>query len=229
MKKLEDLAVSDPAQRLLISKSYSNMSLDPIIVRSYKPEWPAQFEKIKEELESDFADYGCKFESIEHIGSTSVPGQTAKPVIDIHVITADEDFNDENKKKFIDAMFNGERRGDYAYKGDGGVGGRWAFKLNGVRPWRNISVVAKGSLVSRANLAVRDTLRKNDALRDKYGMVKKELAKETYYHVNAYSQAKNPIIREILKEAGWTDEEINEKEKNAHPTYPELWPGGKGF
>ena len=205
------------------------MSLDPIIVVRYQKEWPEQFQKIKEELESDYADFGCKYVAIEHIGSTSVPGQRAKPVIDIHVIVKPEDFNEANQDRFIDAMFYGDRRGDYQYKGDGGVGGRWSFKLVGVEPFRNISVVAQGSLVSRANLAVRDTLRNNPQLREKYGAVKKELAKRTYYHVNAYSQNKNGIIREILRAAGWTDAEIDEKEANVHITHPEMWPGGQGF
>ena len=155
------------------------MSLGPIIVSRYDKEWPKQFERIREELASDFSDFGLQYIAIEHIGSTSVPGMRAKPVIDIHVIIEPEDFNEENKQKFIDAMFLGNRRGDYHYTGDGGIGGRWSFKLKGVQPWRNISVVAKDSLQSRSNLAVRDTLRSNEELREKYGRIKRELSKET--------------------------------------------------
>ena len=208
------------------------MSVNPIIILPYQKAWVEEFQLIKAELEGDLTDFGCNFISIEHVGSTSVPGQAAKPVIDIHVIIPAEDFNDKNRDRFQEAMFNGERRGDYHLMGDGGVGGRWSFKLHfetRCQPWRNVSVVAQGSLVSRTSLAVRDTLRKDANLREKYGRVKMELAKETFYHVTAYSLRKNAIIAEILRKAGWTDKEIKAKEDNVTVVYPEINWGGRGL
>ena len=202
------------------------MAVNPIIVLPYQPEWPVQFEIIKADLASDLADFGCNYITIEHIGSTSVPGQAAKPVIDIYIIIPAEDFNERNRLLFCDAMFNGEQRGDYRYMGDGGVGGRWSFKIC-LEPRRNISVVAEGSLVSRTSLAVRDTLTSHPELREKYGNIKMEIARETLYHVKGYSQRKNAIIAEILRTAGWSEEEIKVKEDNVTVVLPEIEPGGK--
>ena len=210
----------------------STMSINPIIILPYQKAWAREFEVIKAELAGDFTDFGCNFISIEHVVSTSVPGQAAKPVIDIHIIIPAEDFNDQNRERFQEAMFNGDRRGDYHLMGDGGVGGRWSFKIHfetRSQPWRNVSVVAQGSLVSRTSLPVRDTLRKDPQLREKYGKVKKELAKETYHHVTAYSLRKNAIIREILKKAGWSEGDIKAKEDNITVVYPEIQWAGRGF
>ena len=207
------------------------MSVTPIVILPYQEAWEQEFELIKAELEGDLSDFGCNFISIEHVGSTSVPGQAAKPVIDIHVIISAEDFNDKNRERFQEAMFNGERRGDYQLIGDGGVGGRWSFKIHfetRSQPWRNVSVVAQASLVSRASLAVGNTLRKDPELREKYGRVKQVLAKQTFYHVTAFSLRKE-CDHSGVRKAGWTEDDIKAKEDNGTVVYPERQWGGRGF
>ena len=87
-------------------------------------------------------------------------------------------------------------------------------------------MVAQGSLVSRTSLAVRDTLRKDPQLHEKYG---KELAKETYHHVTAYSLGKNAIVGETLKKAGWSEGDIKAKENNVTVVCPNIQWAGRGF
>ena len=52
-------------------------------IEPYNPEWANQFELIKKDILSAFGDLALE---IEHIGSTSIPGMWAKPLIDVMVI-----------------------------------------------------------------------------------------------------------------------------------------------
>jgi GrpB-like predicted nucleotidyltransferase (UPF0157 family) len=77
------------------------MTLDKMLKRPYSidpynPEWPIQFQIIKKDLEESFGD---KALSIDHVGSTSIPGMCAKPVIDVCVVIDHyEEFPTEKEK-----------------------------------------------------------------------------------------------------------------------------------
>lgn len=191
-------------------------------VDPYNEEWPAQFSTIKTNLAANLADYGISYISIDHVGSTSVPGLAAKPVIDIHIVVAAVDFHSDNHSRFIDALREGDHQGGYTPKGDGGVKGKWSFKLEGIEPWRNVAVVAEGSMPWRSARSLRDTLKMDAELRDEYGRVKMELIQKEYNSYSGYSIAKNDIIRKILTQGGWSNEEIDEKEASVTVWLPEL-------
>ena len=191
-----------------------------IEIWNHDPDWPIQFEIIKAELTGDLTDSGIPFLSIEHIGSTAIPHLPAKPIIDILIIIPLSDFNPTRLQEFRDALGWGNRQGGYHYIGNGGVQGRWSFKLAGKEPQRNVYVVAERSLPVRSCLSLRDTLHKNVGLRDEYGRLKIELAERDYDNVMQYSTLKNPVVRKILLEAGWSEEEIDEKEANGLKDWP---------
>lgn len=191
-----------------------------ITICAYDAEWPAQFEAIKEELAQDLAEEGIPVLSIEHVGSTSVPGLVAKPIIDILVVIPSAEFTMPRLQEVKDALGWGARQGGYHYIGDGGVKGRWSFKLYDVEPVRNVYVVAEGSLPLRSCLALRETLRVNERLRDEYARVKIGLAQREYDNVMQYATLKNPIVNKILREAGWTEAEIDEKERVVVKDWP---------
>lgn len=183
-----------------------------IFMSEYNPEWPAQFNVIKEELAGDLGDEGVSYLSIEHVGSTSVPSLPAKPIIDILIIIPTADFDLQHLEQFKEALTWGKRQGGYHYNGDGGVQGRWSFKLWEKEPVRHVYVVAEGSMPVRNCRALRDTLRRHPGLRGEYGAAKIELARNEYDNIMQYSTLKNPVIRKILREAGWSEQEIDEKE-----------------
>ncbi len=191
-----------------------------ITISAYDAEWPAQFEAIKGELASDLAEEGIPFLSIEHVGSTSIHGLAAKPIIDILIVIPSADFNLLRLQEFKDALGWGARQGGYHYIGDGGVKGRWSFKLCDVEPARNVYVVAEGSLPLRSCLALRETLRANEELREEYARLKMGLAQIEYDNVMQYATLKNPVIRKILREAGWSEADIDEKEKQSVQDWP---------
>jgi GrpB-like predicted nucleotidyltransferase (UPF0157 family) len=182
-----------------------------IIVVPYVPTWPEQFEAIKADLASDLALYNAEYISIEHVGSTSVPGLAAKPILDIAIVIADATKFDGVHY----TLFWGERQGGYRYIGTGGVDGRWSFKLYNILPQRNVYVVLKDSMVLRSYVDLRETLRADTVLRDEYGALKMELAKREWDDVMEYATAKNGMVRKILEKAGWSQDEIDEKERRA--------------
>jgi GrpB protein len=97
--------------------------------------------------------------SIEHVGSTSVPGLAAKPILDIDVIVEAAHMN-----AAIEAL---ESVG-YVHRGDLGLEGREAFDAPDDGPRRNVYFCTAGTLNVRNHLAVREVLRRRDDLRDTY-------------------------------------------------------------
>ena len=102
-------------------------------IKAYDPIWPKQFEAIKQDLEADLADAEVSYLSIEHIGSTSVPGLGSKAstnpqddvwgeaILDVCIVVKRAHFNEQGLKAFRDALMWGTRQGGYFYIGDGGV------------------------------------------------------------------------------------------------------------
>lgn len=196
-----------------------------IWIHEYRPTWPTSFQNIKQELAFDLAHAKVSYLSIEHIGSTAVPGLIGKDVIDILIVIPPANFKDVILQQFKGALMLGEKQGGYYYLGNGGVQGRWSFKLHPGDPDvervdRHVYVAAEGSMPHRNYLALRDTLRKEPELRDEYGAVKLEASVGEYHNIMQYATKKNGIIRRILRRAGWSEEEIDEKESQAVRDWP---------
>lgn len=94
--------------------------IQKMVIESYNPKWLQQFILIKQMLEQNLREYI----SIEHVGSTSIPGIKAKPIIDIDVVVQDE-------AQFLSVKEDLEKIG-YVYKGDLGISGREAFDEDNV-------------------------------------------------------------------------------------------------
>jgi GrpB-like predicted nucleotidyltransferase (UPF0157 family) len=164
--------------------------MSSVRVVPYDPEWIDQFSSIRAELETALG--GVPVVGIEHVGSTSVPGLAAKPVIDVDVVVDRAHF-----QAAIDALV----AAGYSHRGDLGVEDRHSMaEPGGIR--RNVYVVVDGSLALRNHLAVRDTLRSDPVLRTRYAQRKVELAQEEWETTDAYAVAKSDIIQEILNAAG---------------------------
>ncbi len=92
-------------------------------------------------------------------------------------------------------------------EGELGIPQRWAFKAPDGYPQTATFVVVDGCLSLRNHLAVRDTLRRNPALRDEYGRVKQEVGAWARDIVE-YGQAKTPTVRKVLAATDLTEEQI---------------------
>ncbi|CAF9941468.1 hypothetical protein IMSHALPRED_002589 [Imshaugia aleurites] len=196
-----------------------------IWIYEYQASWPSDFEAIKSELAFDLALGQATYLTIEHVGSTAVPGLIGKNVIDILIVIPSADFHAGVLTRFKEALMCGEKQGGYYYLGNGGVQGRWSFKLHPCEPGlarveRHVYVAAEGSMPHRNYLALRDTLRVEPGLRDEYGAVKLEASVGEYDNVMQYATKKNGIVRKILRKAGWSEEEVDEKEAQAVKDWP---------
>lgn len=166
-----------------------------ITVIPYSPEWPAQFARVAVDLRRALAD--VPIVSIEHVGSTSVPGLAAKPVVDIDIVVEREQVSPA-----IAALVDA----GYAHRGDLGVTDRESMAAPD-EPRRNVYVCVEGTLHVRNHLAVRDILRRRPDLRDRYGAVKTELARDPGIDIDAYLAGKSPVLQDVLAESDLTADE----------------------
>jgi GrpB-like predicted nucleotidyltransferase (UPF0157 family) len=161
----------------------------------YDPTWPQQFARIGSSLARAL---GPIDHSIEHVGSTSLPGLAAKPVLDIDVIVAQND---------VDAAITALEAIGYQSQGDLGVPGRHSLQAPDDDPRRNVYLCEEGCLSVRNHLAVREILRGNRELRDEYAAVKLDLAARELASIDAYIAGKSAVLQKILAEAGLSQTE----------------------
>jgi GrpB-like predicted nucleotidyltransferase (UPF0157 family) len=171
----------------------------PIRVVPYDPSWPDHFATIRAALADALRHVPVL--SIEHVGSTSVPGLPAKPVIDVDVVVLREDLIPA-----IQALVSA----GYRHEGDLGIRDRHVMRARDREPERNVYVAVDGSLALRNHRAVRQVLRSDPALRDEYGRLKLDLAGRHAEDMGAYVAAKTELLGSILAKGGLTDEERGE-------------------
>ena len=175
-------------------------------VVAYDPGWPHAFEAVRSELE--LALRRVTVDSIEHIGSTSVPGLAAKPVIDIDVVV---------DRSWTRAATAALVASGYEALGELGVPDRYAFMAPDGVPRRNVYVTVAGSLSLRNHLAVRDTLRREARLRDEYSAFKISLSTREFSGMEEYVTAKTDLLRRVLVHAGFDPGELAEIERINRP------------
>jgi GrpB-like predicted nucleotidyltransferase (UPF0157 family) len=168
-----------------------------IEVVEYDATWPAVFARLRATYAAALEAAGVPYVAIEHVGSTSVPGLAAKPVIDCDVVVADE---------HVQAASDVLVELGFRPVGELGIPQRWAFKHPTDWPRNHTYVVVAGSLALRNHLAVRDALRADAHLRDEYAVVKRRVA-TTAADIEEYGQGKNAMVQEILRAAGLSDDE----------------------
>jgi GrpB-like predicted nucleotidyltransferase (UPF0157 family) len=150
------------------------------------PTWPQLFEQLRREYAEAMAAAGVPVVSIEHIGSTSVPGLATKPIIDCDIVVAEDDVTAASQA-LMDLQFRP--------LGELGIPLRWAFKEPERVAGTNNYVVVEGSLSLRNHLAVRDILRTNSYLREQYATVKRRVG-ATAANIDEYGRGKNtPALR----------------------------------
>ena len=187
-------------------------SVREIIIEAYSPEWAVTYQK----LQSIYIEHlGYLIMDIQHVGSTSVPGLAAKPVIDIDLIIEDHSA--------LKPITNILAKLGYEYMGDLGINDREAFKRTSSRspddgsmrewPAHNLYVCINGSIALRNHLALRDFLRANPEKAKQYGELKKRLIAENPFDIDLYIKHKTPFILEILKTLDFDESSLNEIKK----------------
>lgn len=159
-------------------------------IADYSPAWPGVFERERAHLESLFHPLPVR---IEHIGSTSVPGLGAKPVIDILLGAGSLAEIESHIPKLTEAGFQ------YVPEYESELPDRRYFRRPAGDSLRvHLHAVAIGSRFWRDHLAFRDALRGDEALAKRYLDLKRELARTFAHDKGAYTDAKGPFIRRVL-------------------------------
>ena len=161
-----------------------------VVVLPYDAAWRSAFEKIKAEIESAI---GNLILGIEHIGSTSVEGMSAKPIIDIDVVI--------NDYSVFPAVVDALKSIGYIHEGDLGIKDREAFKYTN-KPHlmlHHLYVCPKDSKELHRHIAFRDFLRANADAVQKYSKVKETAAEMFPYDINKYIEYKSPCIEELYR------------------------------
>lgn len=168
------------------------MKTKHVIVEKYDPSWENSFALISSQLMS--AVEGKVFR-IEHVGSTSVKGLSAKPIIDIDIVIESDSF--EAVKTALGSI-------GYCHEGDLGIAGREAFKYRGEEPLplHHLYVCAEGSAELGRHIAFRNYLRSHPEAVKEYSRVKEEGARLYPYDIDSYINHKSPFIERIYKELG---------------------------
>ena len=164
-----------------------------VVVLTYDVAWKTAFEKIINEIEAEIGDLII---GIEHVGSTSVEGMSAKPCIDIDVIIKDYSVFGEVVRK-LGAI-------GYIHEGDLGIKDREAFKYTD-KPHlmlHHLYVCPQDSEELRRHITFRDFLRRTPEAVRKYSLVKEKAAELFPDEIKQYIAFKAPCIEELYKECG---------------------------
>lgn len=169
------------------------MQTKRVVVVPYEEAWETAFEKIKNEIEAEIGDLVL---GIEHVGSTSVEGMSAKPCIDMDVIIKDYSVFDEIVGK-LGAI-------GYTHEGDLGIRNREAFKYTN-KPHlmkHHLYVCPQDSEELHRHIIFRDFLRQNIEAVKEYSLVKEKAAELYPNDIDQYIAYKSPCIEELYKKCG---------------------------
>ena len=157
-----------------------------IVIADYDPAWPALYERERDRIA---AALGTLPWAIEHVGSTSVPGLAAKPIVDILVTVPDPDDEAAFAPSLSDAGF------ELRVREPGHRMFRTPERDVHVHVWRD------GDDEARRQRLFRDQLRRSPEHRDAYERLKRGLTTREWQDMNEYADAKSGLITEILAAA----------------------------
>lgn len=164
------------------------LKVGTVKLEKYNPVWKEMFLKENENLEKIFGNIAIE---IEHVGSTSIEGLSAKPIIDIQVVI--NKFSDFDKIRYI---FEKE---PYSIKEDSPKDEILIRKGNEENRTHFIHVVEKNSLRHTNTILFRDYLRKNRNIMLEYEKLKINLAQRYFDNRKMYTASKNDFIQNVLR------------------------------
>ena len=169
------------------------MGTKRVVVLPYDEQWKQDFLAIKAELAEALGELAT---GIEHVGSTSVEGLSAKPVIDIDVVIRDHTL--------LEDVISALRKIGYQHEGDLGITGREAFRYDGKEHLRKhyLYVCPADSPELKRHVAFRDFLRTHPDAAREYGRIKEEGARRYPDDIDRYIEYKSPFIERIYAEIG---------------------------
>ncbi len=162
----------------------------PVLIVDYDPQWPDLFEELRAPVVAALGELAV---SVEHVGSTAVPGLAAKPIIDMDVVVPSAADIPEAIRRL--AILG------YVHRGDLGIPGREAFTSPSEKPRHHLYVCALDSEELHRHRAFRDHLLTHPDDARAYADLKKSAARRFAEDRAAYNEAKTPFVEAVLQRA----------------------------
>jgi GrpB-like predicted nucleotidyltransferase (UPF0157 family) len=185
----KDAAPNDPIEERLREVVIGEIEPQTIVVADYDPGWSVRFRHEEARIR---AALGGAALSVEHIGSTSVPGLAAKPIVDVLLVV--EDSGDE--ASYLPAL---EEAGYVLRLREPDFDEHRMFRT----PAKNVHVhvFSAGSPEIDRYLLLRERLREDKGDRELYARTKRELANREWPSMQHYAEAKTEVIEGIIARA----------------------------
>jgi GrpB-like predicted nucleotidyltransferase (UPF0157 family) len=160
-----------------------------VVIVAYDADWPKQFAQEARKIQ---AALGAKVLLLEHVGSTSVPGLAAKPIIDIVLVVADCADEPAYVPPLEQAgyVLRNREPGWYQHR-----------MLRRVDPAVNLHVFSTNCEETERMLRMRNWLRANEDDRDLYARAKRDLAERDWKYMKNYADAKSEVVELMLARA----------------------------
>lgn len=158
-----------------------------ITVIDYDDDWPVRFAHLRALVQ---AALGSQALAVEHIGSTSVPGLAAKPIVDMLLTVASVEDEDAYVPALVDAGFVLRVREP----------GHRMLRTPGKDVHLHVYEPTDQAVADYLDL--RDSLRESAADRALYAATKRDLAQRAWVDMNDYADAKTEVVQDILGRAG---------------------------
>lgn len=163
---------------------------DQWIISSYNPAWPSEFETVGAAIRKAL---GSVAQRIDHVGSTSVPGLAAKPIVDIQVSV----LNRDDDASFVYRLTSI----GFVYRTDNPDRTKRYFRETPGKRRVHVHVRECGSIGEQLTLLFRDYLRNDEDSRTRYAAEKQRLLNLHFHDRSAYVEGKGPIVWDILQRA----------------------------
>ena len=168
-----------------------------ILVMDYDPTWPLTFAALRAPISEALGNIAL---AVEHVGSTSVPGLAAKPIVDIDVVLS--------SRAEIPAAIEKLASLGYVHRGDLGIPEREAFDSPAHLPTHNLYACVRGSAALANHLTIRDHLRRNPNAVTAYGQLKMQLARQFPTDINSYGVGKTAFLLDVLEREGFSGADL---------------------
>ena len=179
----------DPIEERIREAIIGDVESPAIVVADYDPAWPERFRREEARIRAALGEGAL---AVEHIGSTSVPGLAAKPIVDILLVV--EDSADE--ASYLPAL---EAAGYVLRVREPDFDEHRMFRS----PQKDVHLhlFSAGSPEIERHLLLRDRLREDEEDRELYARTKRELASRDWPSMQHYAEAKTGVIEGIISRA----------------------------
>ena len=185
-KESDSMEASREAYLERITLKKLQPSHQPIRLCEYDSSWPTTYKKEEARIKIQLNHEICL---IEHVGSTSIPGLCAKPILDILLLVKDS----SKEAQYVDALASigyeliMREEEWYAHR-----------LLRKSEPAVNLHVFSDGCEEAKRMLAFRDWLRVHEGDLRLYGDTKRELSQKKWKYVQEYADAKSEVVATII-------------------------------